>query len=584
MKLFNKKTMAVLFTGFAVFAMIGCGDSKANLPDDDSGTTNPVEDKNMTSAQAKDAMALQAAIYPILAPVSEISNCLTSTDALKQCIKDAADIDLSVDTSGSKELIEPGNSYACTKGEDTLASPEHGTFTYNKDASTGTVIFDFSENCADYGNNKRLHEELVIKACLLDLNNIIRIDIGTAPKNGTYRVEYNGRVECSPGKKSGNYSYRIIGNNNNQTKSQWTYNGSLEFADGKISADGSIRSMAKYAVGDDNATTPWNELFLGSDEEWSFTNDMSMTLGSNIVLNGKPTYIKHPNDWDGERGEGYEFYLSFEALAYNFAKNGRDITSTVSGKASASCHPEQITYATKTTMEDIDLLRDSTHHRMPSSGEMSVALPGYAATAVTFKEEGNLAKVIIGNVDYDSWTSIIDDSSCAQMNDFLDQLPQPPVKNPTPGEILVENLVFDKIDARVLSADKMSITGETNGRGVWYHLAREQGYTDGQTIGETNFSFDVMMPASAPNVPLVNVYLYNENNEPVRENVYSDADWAALQTDPIKKNWVIRTDYFEGDILDGVLYQGNFILRMGNSDYTGNGEAFEIKKYEVTSK
>ena len=567
----------MVLVGSAVLVMSGCSDSSASFKLDDgdkNDTVPPISNKDMTAAQAKDAMALDAAIYPILAPISELSNCLTSTDALKACIKDAiVGEDEGVETVGVAGIsiidpkLDPGT-YECTKDH-----PEYGHFTY---AQTGDTVKYTFDNCKDYSNQKDLYTKLIVRSCLLGLNPRVNMD---APSSiGTYRIEHTGSVECSPGKKSGDYTYRTIGNSNDKVKQQWTYKGAVEFGDGKITADGFIRGIHKYAVGSDTPDTPWDELFLGSDEEWQFGN-AGITLGNTIVLNGKATYVKHPNDNKGEQGEGYEFYMAFESLAYDFLKNGRDITSTVTGKASASCHPEFVTYATTADMVDVESLRDATFHRMPSSGEMTTALDGYNPVPVKYSASGSNAQVTVetsdGKVTFDSWKAIIDGSSCTNMNDFLGNLPQPPVKNPTPGEILPENIVF--ASNVVLSPDKQSVTGETDGRAVWYHLKRDQGYTDGQTVAGTDFQF----AATGPSGVFVNVYLYDENGDPQRISIYSDSDWSALQADPVKGKWTLRTDYMEGDILDGVLYQGNFILRIGDSSYSGSGEAFSITKYLV---
>ena len=562
----------MVLVGSAVLVMTGCGDSSASFKLDDgdkNDTVPPVSKKDMTAAQAKDAMALDAAIYPILAPISELSNCLTSTDALKTCIKDAIGGEDTVETSTIDPKLDPGT-YECTAGH-----PEYGHFTYAQAGDTVKYTFD---NCKDYSNQKDLYTNLIVKSCLLGLNPRVNMD---APSSiGTYRIEHTGSVECSSGKKSADYTYRTIGNSNGQDKQQWTYKGTVEFGDGKVIADGSVRGIHKYAVGSDTPDTPWDELFLGSDEEWQFAN-AGITLGNPIVLNGKSTYVKHPNDNEGEKGEGYEFYMAFESLAYDFLKSGRDITSNVTGKASASCHPEFVTYATTADMVDVESLRDATFHRMPSSGEMTTALDGYNPVPVKFSASGSNAQVTVettdGKVTFDSWKAIIDGSSCTNMNDFLGNLPQPPVKNPTPGEILPENIAF--ATNVVLSPDKQSVTGETDGRAVWYHLKRDQGYTDGQTVAGTDFQFVATGPSGVG--VFVNVYLYDENGDAQRISIYSNSDWSALQADPVKGKWTLRTDYMEGDILDGVLYQGNFILRIGDSSYSGSGEAFSITKYLV---
>ena len=565
----------MMLIGSVTVIMSGCDDSSAgnSYDPDEPGPMPPKPLKDMTAAQAQDSMAMDAAIYPILAPISELSNCLTSTDALKTCIKDAIGEKDSVETNTIDPKLNPGT-YECTAGY-----PEYGHFTYAQKDDTVKYTFD---NCKDYSNKKDLYENLIVKSCLLGLNPRVNMDAPSAI--GTYRIEHTGSVQCSPGKKSGDYTYRTIGNSNSQDKQQWTYKGTVEFGDGKVTVDGFVRGIHKYAVGSDTPDTPWDELFLGSDEEWQFDN-AGITLGNPIVLNGKGTYVKHPNDNDGEKGEGYDFYMAFESLAYDFLKSGRDITSTVTGKASASCHPEFVTYATTVDMVDVESLRDATFHRMPSSGEMTTALVGYNPMPVKFSASGSNAQVTVetteGKVTFDSWKAIIDGSSCTKMNDFLGNLPQPPVKNPTPGDILEENIYFAK-DIQI-SADKKSATGKTDGHGVWYHLKRDQGYSDGQTVGETEFDFDVTAVLTGDgNGITVNVYMYDENGDMQIASIHNNGEWAQLQTD--HPNWIIRTDYIEGDIFEGILYQGNFILRIGFSNYEGIGEPFSINKFLVKKK
>ena len=401
MKRINKKITMTLLAGAAMALVTGCGGgSSATIPENEA--------KEMTQQQAQNAMALHAAMYPAFASVTD---CLTSVDAAKQCLENWFGDN---GASSTVALLAPGK-YSCTKGDDGYV---HGYFDYNR-TDDGTMIYTFSDNCADYGNNKDLFENLILKSCLLGTRP--RIEEGDSPVDGTYRVEHRGSITCSPGKKFGDYMYRTIGNSNDKTKMEWRYSGTLAFDSGNVSLNGYVRGIAKYAVGDDNASTPWDELFLGSDEEWQFEN-VTIGLGDKLVLNGKGTYIKRPNDNDGEQGKGYEFYLAFDALTYDFTNESGDITSTVKGKVKATCQPTWVIYNTKTDMVDVSSLPDAKGQRMPSSGAMTAAIEGHTPADVTYQAAGSNAEVKVGTQVFNSWHAIIAESSCKQINDFLDSI------------------------------------------------------------------------------------------------------------------------------------------------------------------
>ena len=567
MNLINKKTTMTLLAGFAVLALSGCGS------EGESSDTGIIPGSDMTTAQAKDAMALNAFIYPIIAPVTNIADCLVSTKDLQQCIDDALPGTEPTPSNTIASIIglQPGVPNECTPGH-----PEYGTYTYDEPAAD-TVKFTFSASpqCKDYGNSQNLHDKLVLKSCFLGLPPIP--DSGTPQPDGTYRIEYTGSVECTSTKKTATNSvYRTIGNTNAQTKSEWAYNGTLDFGASPLAVTGSIRGIAKYAVGSDDPTTSWDNLFLGSDEEWTFEN-VTLALGSTLTLDGKGTYIKHPND--NNNGDG-EFFMEFTSLAYAMTHNGADILANVTGTVSASCQLIPVTYATTTVMEDINNIRDARGYRMPSSGTMTMTIPDYNPAPAVFSA-GNSAQVAItaseGTTTYTSWRDIIGTSSCAVMQDWMDNIiqPKPPVVDPAAGEIIPGNVLYDDDAAFVLAADKLSATGKTAGRGVVYYLLNGQGYTDGQTVGETNFQF----AATGPSTPFVNVYLHDENGDNQRVSIYSNATWNQLKID--HPTWTIRTDYIESDFPTGTIFQGNFILRIGDSTYAGSGENFAINNYVV---
>ena len=576
MKFLNKKTTTVLLTGFAALAMSGCGSD--GVP----STTGiipgvevpPGELGQMSEQQAKDAMALNAFIYPIVAPVTNIADCLISTRNLLQCIKDA--IPNTQQPSNFNPTAAPGTvggplisgtQYKCTPGD-----PAKGTFTYTKTGDT--MAYSFSADCADTGNQYNLHD-LVVQSCFLGIEPVLpdASDVMT-----TYEVQYSGSVSCTPTTKTGNmYHYRTIGNNLNQTKSDWTFNGTLALGSNPITVAGNIRSIAKY--GEPNQA--WDDLFLGSDEEWVFES-VALTLGSSLVANGKGSYIKHPNDHNN--GDG-EFYIDFAALTYAMIHSGTDITANVSGTVSSSCQPMPVTYATTEAMQDVNDIRDANGYRMPSSGAMTMSIPNYLPAPAVFSA-GTSAQVAItaseGTTTYTSWREIVAASSCSGMQDWMDNIiqPKPPVVDPTAGDIYPGQVLYDDDSAFVLAADKKSATGKTAGRAVNYYLSAGQGYVEGQTVGETTFQFSV---PTTPATAFVNVYLRDENGTRQKEIIYSNADWNQLQID--HPTWTIRTDYIESDFPTGTIFQGNFILRIGDSTYTGIGEDFSIGEYlvEVTA-
>jgi len=153
-----------------------------------------------------------------------------------------------------------------------------------------------------------------------------------------------------------------------------------------------------------------------------------------------------------------------------------------------------------------------------------------------------------------------------------------------PGYIFKDNVRWEKS----VDVTDMTAKGETgkphdglqnpNSTAVWYYVQKGQGYTEKQTVGQTNFSFAATLAGSTNDV-YVNVYLYDENGTKKTETIFNDSDWTALQNDPVKKDWTIRTNYFEWS--EGKNMQSNFILRLGSSTYTGD-DSFTIDHFSVS--
>ena len=437
MKLINKQITTILLAGFAVLAMTGCGSegtpSNTGIIPGVEEPINPPDSnetkQDMTTAQAKDAMALNAFIYPVVSEVTNLFDCLQSGDNLSACLKDSVPNSLEATTTGTQEL-QPGT-YECTTvypddGKD------YGTFTYAKDGDT--IRFTFSDNCEDYGNKKKL-SQMMPQFCLS--GKVEGIDLSPVETIGTYKVKYGGSLECSPGKYVANkYFYQTSGNSQDP-KMQWTYDGGLEIGNSKIASITdtlSVNYIAKYG----DSTTAWDDLFMGSDETWKFENSASVTLGSALVFNGKASYIKGDNDWkptDPEKGTGFTTYVDTSALTYDMIHTGRDVMAKVSGTISATCQPIPVTYATTEDMEDLNSLRDAEKKRMPSSGNMTMTLPGYNAAPADFSSTGDSAQVMItsgeGMKTYSSWREILENSSCSALQEIKDTIfpPKPPIED-----------------------------------------------------------------------------------------------------------------------------------------------------------
>lgn len=521
----------------------------------------------MNDAGAKDAMALNAIVYPIAARLSTFPLCFDSIESLKTCL-DLLPA-LAPEAPDGAQPVEPGNNLCTT-----------GSFDYSKTGETYAITFN---DCVDDANKQRLHEDLVLKACVFDTDP--EILPGNPASTGTYQVIYNGTVTCTPEVKTAeNYTYRTIGNTAAQKKQQWTYDGTFDITS-KVLVDGSVRGLTKYGEpGDD-----WDGLFLGSDEEWQFAS-LSATLGDTMTLDGKYSYLKHPNANEPDRNETETFYMNFDALAYTMIKSGgvlsKNIDVNISGRASASCYPEVITYTSATVLEDEDTLRDINNSRMPSVGDMTISKLGYYAISAAFDKTEEQANVSITSAEstklYNAWREITTGSTCQGIQDIIDSiLPNPEVPDEGHSKIIEENVLFEKEGSLVLSNGDTTLDGETDGHAVWYFVAPGNGYAnDGsQTVLETTFDLNVTKAGSTSGV-FVSVYLKDDSDVKQKVTISSTDDWKKVQQD--HPTWTIRSDYWESNFNPFAFYNGNFILRFGDSTYKGE-EAFHIEHYDVKS-
>ena len=519
-------------------------------------------------SNAKDNMALNAIMYPKMAAVAQFPFCLGSIDQLQGCV-DLLSVAAPKPPEGAVEPVEGTNN--CTSG----------SFDYSKTDDTYTITFN---NCVDDANKRRLHEDLVVRACLYD--RVPKILPGNAGGTGTYNVKYSGSVTCSPYiKTASNYVYRTQGNSESKPKMQWQYNGTLDLTT-IVDVNATVRGIIKYGT----AFQDWSDMPTTSDEEWQFAN-LSLELGNDsdkYTFDGKYTYIKHPNSAPNPNPDpvGHTFYMDFESMSYNFAHSGSDMDANVSGKMVASCYKDGVTYATKTVaLLDVDTIRDANGSRMPSSGDMT-SENAYVNATATFSAPANAQTSVAsryGTNLYESWREIVTGSTCQSIQDGLDGvLPDIPDTN---DKIIEEKIVYEKEGSLVFSNFERTVTGQANGKNIWYYVAPSDGVTynqDGTSkVSEIAFDFNATLGGSTNKVH-VNVYLEDESgNAQAAVNIFNNADWTQLQTD--HPNWTIRANYLEWvGLPDGGWKLGNFVLRLGGSTYSGS-EEFIIEHYNVGS-
>jgi len=563
-KMFNMSVIGLL-TGLI---MTGCAKSDSTEKKA-AGSPQPID---MNVAQAKDAMALNAIMYPLVVDISNLPICTENIAALQTC----------VDLLQLAAPTPPAGASSPTPGENLCTS---GSFDYDKSGDTYTITFN---NCVDDANKQKLHEDLVLKACGYGVDPLI------LPKNdtstGTYNVTYNGSLTCSPYIRTAtNYTYRTIGNSSGQTKMDWTYNGTVDLTS-KVSITGNMRELAKY--GDPSDT--WDQLLLGSDEEWVF-NNTSLTLGDTMTFDGRYSYIKHPNQSTVKPDPvGYTFYMDFKALSYALTHNGLDLDADVKGTVSASCHQDEVTYATQTILTDLNTTRDINDSRMPSAGEMSSTMAGFNPVPAIFGAPTTNAQVTItaSNSDtvYNSWREVITGSSCVGIQDVMDKIKLPisptPPTTPDHSDIIIENIKFAIDLAPTSGTVQPPVTGKADGHAVWYFVAPGHGYAADSTqkLSETYFDFNASFTNITKN-GYVNVYLKDASGNNISGptghagwSIHNQQEWSDLQT--AHPNYTLRGDYIDVDWSTFSFIHGNFILRLGDNSYKGH-DSFVINTYDV---
>ncbi len=576
MKPINKKIMTVLLAGFTVLAISGC-ESKVGGVTDDGGEFIPPPDtnetvplKDMTEEQAKDAMALNALFYPILIP-------------LQGCLADPLGCILPGVAGGqaANAPMTPGD-HECTVGD-----PSKGKYTVSDNADVLEVTFDTdgaNPKCFDVANAQDIQGALM-EACV---GKIIQSPTTTAVNGSTYEVQYEGKVTCTKATSVvfDNYIVSAFGQTdptNNPNRN--SYNMTVSMSNG-LGINGTYQNEKWSPAG--VVTDP-----KVNDELWTFTG---LNLSSPDTAQGFTVLADGGASYDGKIRLGdttnpsLVLGIDFSNLSYAVTGDTLNSDVTITGGVKASCQPELVTYGTTATMNDLRDIPDADGNRMPSKGSMSMSIPGYNAAPALFEAPGTAQVTITaseGTTVYDSWRAITTTSSCAELQTIIDRVVPPP-SPVVPGDIILENIVFATDTA--LTNNNTSATGKTDGHAVWYYLGRGQGYVEGQTVAETNFEWSATEPASAgAGTAHVNVYLYDENGDKQKatfpkltSNPNEYADWSALVA--AHPNWTIRTDYFESNFSPFTFFQGNFILRLGDSKYTATDEAFSIDQYVVNKK
>lgn len=158
----------------------------------------------------------------------------------------------------------------------------------------------------------------------------------------------------------------------------------------------------------------------------------------------------------------------------------------------------------------------------------------------------------------------------------LDELPlfggTPGDGNLNPGNTVINlnNLVGDDFDARSVN-ENGHVSGSTKGKAVWYFAE----INEDKPLAEYGFDFNIDFSEGYT----VNIYLRNGtgfNAEKKTISVHNVTEFESAKAD--YGDWMVRSDYSE--FAEGSLYQGNFILRLGFSDYTGT-DLFTIKEYSI---
>ncbi len=379
---------------------------------------------NITNAQAKDAMALNALFYPILAP---LQSCLSD---IPSCIglnfPSAATVDQAMISADDAQSILTADMGRVGDYECTIGTPENGTYTVS---SLSPLVVEFGtdlENpgCIDMANAQDI-EGALMSACIEELVELrsSSAQSSTAGTNETgYEVAYEGKVTCTA-KTSvvfADYIASAYGQTDPTNKpNRNSYNMTVSIENG-LGMDGTYQNE-KWAPGGSFTDPKVN------DELWTFDNlnlSLDTSSGITVMATGRADYLGTVRLGD-EANNGMELFINFDNLTYTLDGNP-DADVTIAGGVSASCHPEVITYATTETMRDVGLIRDSDNKRMPSEGSMSMMLPGYDPVSAVFTAPGDTAQVIVasseGTVAYPNWRAITTTSSCAVLQEIIDRV------------------------------------------------------------------------------------------------------------------------------------------------------------------
>jgi len=554
--------------------LTGCSQSDGGST---SSTTPTEPTAEMNATQAQNAMALNALFYPILVP---LQGCLSSP---LECILPGV-FDGQA-TASDVDHMSPGE-HNCTFGIN-----ENGKYRVSNSGTELKVEFGKKGDgtvgeCISVTGTDYLQDALIY-ACVKTVLGEDSENLTEEPNAGTgIENEYTGTVTCieKTNVVFDNYIVSSFGQGNpDNTPNRNTYNMTVSMTSG-IGIDGTYQNEKwAYGAADDSAPKT-------NDETWTFTglnlSAPDTTDGFTILADGGADYVGTVRLGD-EVNNGMVLFIAFDNMSYAVTGNTLNSDVTITGGIKASCHPELVTYSTTATMNDLRDILDADGNRMPSKGNMSMSVPGFNAVPALFEGQ-TTAQVTITTSEvptvYNGWRAITTTSSCAELQTILDKVITPP-SPVVSGDIILENITFATDTA--LTNNGKSATGKTDRHAVWYHLGRGQGYVEGQTVAETDFVWSATEPASAGvGTAHVNVYLYDEYGDEQNATfpiLTSDpdeyADWSALVA--AHPSWTIRTDYFESNFNPTTFFQGNFILRLGDSSYTSTDEAFSIDVYDV---
>ncbi len=115
--------------------------------------------------------------------------------------------------------------------------------------------------------------------------------------------------------------------------------------------------------------------------------------------------------------------IGFSEFSYT-SYGGTNSDVFVNGGMTASCYPDLVTYGTTDVMVDHNSTRDANGSRMPLSGTMTMAVPGFHSVPATFTAP-TTAEVTItssqGDKTYIGWRDITTTSSCSTLQEIIDR-------------------------------------------------------------------------------------------------------------------------------------------------------------------